>query len=61
MTNVLIRKLIDHGYTADDAYRLCHDYMCNLSLSDLEILINVMEECKDVGEIQSKSNRQECW
>lgn len=60
MTNVLIRKLINHGYTPEDAYRVCHDYMRNLSLTDLEALIEVMEEYTDVDKVQSKSNRQKC-
>lgn len=49
MTNVIIRKLIDRGYSPESAYDLCHAYMTNLSLSDLEALISIMEEDKQCG------------
>ena len=60
MTNVLIRKLIGQGYTPEKASDICNDYLRNLSLSDLESLINVLEEINDVDKVQSKSNRQKC-
>ena len=60
MTNVLIRKLIGHGYTPEKANNICNDYLRNLSLSDLEELIKVFEEINDVGEVQSESNRKKC-
>lgn len=42
MTNVLIRKLINHGYTPEMASNACIVYLCNYSLADLESKISMM-------------------
>ena len=49
MTNVIIRNLIDYGYTPDSAYNVCRDHI--YCLAEIEDLFNV-----DL--LQSKPNRE---
>ena len=58
MTNVLIRRLIDCGYTPDNAYDICRVHIQNLS--NLESEISQMEANVYVDKIQSKSHRKKC-
>lgn len=59
MTNILIRRLMNCGYSADTASQMCRDYMRLSSLSNLDSFISIME-AQNVDKIQSESNRKKC-
>lgn len=59
MMNLMIRKLIQCGFTPEGASDICLAYVKNLTLSDLEVDISLME-ANHVDQMESKPNRQEC-
>lgn len=60
MTNVLIRRLMNCGYTPDTASKICFAYISDFSLTDLDSAISIMEADRNVDKIQPESNREEC-
>lgn len=43
-----VNRLVKCGYTYDTAYGVCADFICNLSLFDLECFVQSMENIQHV-------------
>jgi hypothetical protein len=44
-----IRRLIECGYTKDEAYQICKDFLRNLHIFDLQFFVESVERRNHVG------------
>ena len=59
MTEYVVR-LINCGFTVEEAYKDCCDFLRDFSLFELQNYVTSMEAFKNVGKIQSKPYGQIC-